>query len=142
MACRSRRGFSLIEVVASIALLSVMMVAVLMAWTRNKEQIERSQQKLIAAELLDQRLGRWFANGNGPPFPSQGRFAGTGFKWKTYRTVNAQRMPAGLLSVTVEVVDRRNRKLLSVEVAGSVRRREGERPVAADPPVRVGEDLP
>ncbi len=125
MASKARRGLSLIEVVASIALLSVLMVSMLSAWTHQKQQLERSEQRLIAAELLDEQLAVWFSRAEGPPFPSTGRFGRTRMTWRTYRTPQSQPMLGGLLAVTVEVNDEANQRLLSIEVASSIRPQQG-----------------
>lgn len=130
MASKARRGLSLIEVVASIALLSVLMVSMLSAWTRHKQQLERSEQKLVAAELLDEQLAAWFSRDEGPPFPATGRFGNSGITWRTYRTPQTPPMPGGLLAVTVEALDRENLQLLSIEVASSIRRQRPQQGAA------------
>ena len=124
MASRSRHGLSLIEVVAAIALLSSLMTVLLMAWTRHRDQIQFSQLKIQAAELLDEQLASWFADGGGPPFPATGRLADSVFIWRTYRSPTGRAIAGGLMPVTVEVVDQNNRSLLSIEVAGTVRPRQ------------------
>jgi len=135
MACNTRHGLSLIEVVASIALLSTLMVAMLSAWTRHRNQIEQSQKKLQAVVLLDEQLASWFVNGSGPPFPSEGQLAGSPFVWRTFRTPQGRPIPGGLVPVTVQVLDRNNQPVTSVEVAGIVRIRP-RTPQRQDPELR------
>ncbi len=125
MSSRSRHGLSLIEVVASIALMSVLMVAMLTAWTKHKEQIQRAEAKLQAVTLLDQQLGSWFAASGGPPFPAEGRFPDSELIWRSFRTPNAPALPAGLLSVTVQVVDQRGSELTAVKLASTIRQPTG-----------------
>jgi len=115
----------LIEVVASIALMSVLMVAMLTAWTKHKEQIQRAEAKLQAVTLLDQQLGSWFAANGGPPFPAEGRFFDSELTWRSFRTPNALPLAAGLLAVTVQVVDQRGSELAAVEVASTIRQPPG-----------------
>ena len=136
MTCIQRRGLSLIEVVASIALLSVLMVALLAAWSKHNAQLQKAQQKLEAVELLDQQMGQWYVNNGGPPFPAEGQFSGTGFAWRSFRTPQRLPLPGGLVAVTVTVVNERNVEVASVEVAASVRFQAGSnRGVSDEPPL-------
>lgn len=116
-----RHGLSLIEVVASIALLATLMITLLTAWTKHKNQLELAQHKLTAVELLDQKLGQWYVQSGGPPFPASGRLGNTQYEWKSFRTPNKRPLPGGLVAVTVAVVNKANIEVASVEVAAAVR---------------------
>lgn len=129
----NRRGLSLIEVVASIALLALLMVSLLVGWQRHRKLAERSQKKLDAAERLDEQLGRWFAIDGGPPVNGQGTLTDTDFRWSSAPTPSRQPFPVGLVPITVKVSSPRYGKLLSIEVVVSSRALENGASAATVP---------
>lgn len=133
-----RNGLSLIEVVASIALLALLMVSLLAGWQRHRKLAERSQLKLDAAEKLDEQLGRWFALDGGPPVQSEGILTGTDFRWSSHPTPGRGRPLPSLIPVTVEVDSPRHGTLLSIEVVIPSRQLELNRPATNTAPNTAG----
>ena len=115
-----RNGLTLIEVVAGLALLSMLMVTAMVGFSRHKQQIEFSQDQLAAAELADQLLADWYKTPERFPRASSG-LAHQGdrqFVWKTrviYDEV-AQSMFADKVRLTMEKSTAPDAKLVSVEI--------------------------
>lgn len=61
-ACYPRRGMTLIEVVATIMLLSALLVGVLMGLQRHQQQVRTARVKIEACRLADQLVGKLFSN--------------------------------------------------------------------------------
>src|SRR5687767_7374794 len=55
----SRRALTLIEVLASLALLTTLLVSVLAAYSRLVRQARLSQERLSAVRHLDQLIAQW-----------------------------------------------------------------------------------
>ena len=115
-----RSGLSLIEVVAAIALLVTMFVLILKSWTVHQRQMRRAQSLLTAAELLDQQMAAWYAQGGGPPVNRVGTFAAgtleTSLSWKTELQPVSLALPTGFQKLAVTVLEPNNEPIISTEV--------------------------
>lgn len=126
---RNRRGFTLVEVVTSIAILSMMLVALLMIQSRHMRQIKQASQIIVATELTDRLLGKWFAE-NEPLFDSavlgnrrSGTFANNhDYAWRLYvKPVSTERLGARVLVLeTFNVNDETNKPVVTIELLGSL----------------------
>lgn len=67
----ARRGLTLIEVLASLAILATLLWGVLTAKNRATHQALRAEQRLAAVTIADHLLGQWWSNGS-VPVPSEG----------------------------------------------------------------------
>lgn len=108
-----RRGLTLIEVVAGIALLATLLVSILVAHNRHAQQVRQAQGRLAAIEQLDRLLGEWAATGVWQPVGSEGEL--DGFMWRVVES--GARVPDELGSeiVRVELLEK-DRVLASVEL--------------------------
>ena len=71
----SLSGLTLIEVVASVALLSTLLVGLLSSHAKHLRQINTAHRTNQAIELTDQLLARWFASDDPLPRDKASRFA-------------------------------------------------------------------
>ncbi len=78
------KGLTLVEVIASLALLSTVLVTVLLSWSRNTAQLSTAHKQTRALELLDQQIAEWYGSADGIPLNEQGVFeADSTFAWRT-----------------------------------------------------------
>jgi prepilin-type N-terminal cleavage/methylation domain-containing protein len=115
-----RRGLTLIEVVAGLALLSVLLVAVLTAKARATRQWINSARRLEATAAADRLLTRWWPDRAHFPRDAAGRVPGdSGLFWRT-STVRNDAVNSLVASVVrLEVLDGRTNPpvtLSSVEI--------------------------
>lgn len=90
IACKTR-GLTLIEVIASIALLGALMVAMLTVHSKHTRQVKLAAKKQTAATLADELIGGWFKSPEPFPANTSGQFVNNSdFRW----TTQAQRMSA------------------------------------------------
>ena len=82
LTCSQQRGLTLIEVLASLALLGALFTGVLIGKSRLTQQWSASQARLAAIERAGELLDRWHANGELPAEPSSGRLP-DGSSWST-----------------------------------------------------------
>lgn len=76
-----RKGLTLVEVVVSIALLSILLVSMVSINRQHTRQIRLAKKKQVANQLLDQLLGEWFQNSEPLPKVGQGVFETSGYFW-------------------------------------------------------------
>jgi prepilin-type N-terminal cleavage/methylation domain-containing protein len=88
------RGLTLIEVVASLALLGTLLVTILMARQRYTRQWNLAVSKAEAVDVADQMLTQWWNNPQTLPHEGRGDVAGhSDLTWRT-RTINSQEADA------------------------------------------------
>jgi prepilin-type N-terminal cleavage/methylation domain-containing protein len=96
-----RRGLTLIEVVASLLLLSSLLAGILVAYGRHARQVRRAQQRIQAVASADHMLADWFRASTRVPKASSGSVPGDKkLRWRT-RPVNGTEPQTAL---DVEVV--------------------------------------
>jgi prepilin-type N-terminal cleavage/methylation domain-containing protein len=79
-----RRGLTLVEVVAGLALLSTLLVAVLTTKARVTRQWSHAQRKLQAVAAADELLTQWWQRKEEFPRRSSGEVAGDAqLRWRT-----------------------------------------------------------
>lgn len=76
-------GLSLVEVVASIALLGGILVSMLTAHSRLVRQVQRSDMIRTATTLADDQLAEWFVNSQCPVSGSGVIETNPEFQWST-----------------------------------------------------------
>ena len=59
--CGKYCGFTLVEVIASIAILSTLLVSLLVIQSRHIRQLNHASRLIAATELTDELLGAWFS---------------------------------------------------------------------------------
>lgn len=92
-----RRGLTLVEVIAALALLATVISAVLAAQVRSMNQVHRADQQRHAAELAEALLTQWRLDGQRVDEPGQGTWAEPGWSWlrEVRREHIAMARPAG-----------------------------------------------
>ena len=79
-----RKALTLIEVVASLALLSTLLVFMLSAYSAHLRQINLADQKIRACEALDQLVAGYFETGDPLPTNEEGSFSDhDAFYWRS-----------------------------------------------------------
>jgi prepilin-type N-terminal cleavage/methylation domain-containing protein len=97
--CGERRALTLIEVMTALALLSTLLVGMLLAFTKNAEQIRRDALVCRSVSAADSLLRKWADENGYPPRQGQGSVPGTDeFVWQTRPQ---KRAPSGLLGLNV-----------------------------------------
>jgi len=123
-----KTGLTLIEVVASVALLSTLLVGTLLAYGRHAHQIRRSRLRLQALRAADAMLTDWMDDPAALPARSRGDVPGEeGLIWET-RPVDSPhegRLRIGIVRLSILAKDagedEEARPLATVDVAvGSV----------------------
>ncbi len=105
---RARRGLTLVEVVAGLALLATLLVSILMAYGLHSGQIRAAQDRLEAIHLADELLNSWTATGSMPAVGEQERLNGDrqDLWWRIVDGSTSGRPQNGLRTVRLEVVRR------------------------------------
>lgn len=116
------KGLTLIEVVASIALLGTLLVMLLQTHSKHVNQVTRSHQKSLAVERADQLMATWFSADE--PFPRNGvgGFVGSpNMFWTTTsrRVVVGQNWVFDVITIRV-FLENEAQPLLSLEVIDSL----------------------
>lgn len=97
-------GLTLIEVLASVALLSALMVSVLAVRASHVRQVNLAAKKILAAKLLDRHLARWYEDDISIPINQQGDLDATrNFLWQTNSMPSQNSWDA--IKVRVDVID-------------------------------------
>lgn len=100
---RARRGTTLIEAVASLALLGALLTALLLARSRVTRQMAAADRRLAAVGTADTLLNQWWQGGN-LPRNSAGQTR-DGFAWSTRVVRNAPAEQLGAAVLRLEVSD-------------------------------------
>lgn len=110
-----RRGLTLLEVMAGIALLSTLLVGVLMSFGGLAKQVTRAAKLSEAVEVADGLLASWYASESGVPLDARGTVGS--FVWRT-SVVDEELLPLGLVVVRLSVEDEfaENEELMFVDV--------------------------
>jgi prepilin-type N-terminal cleavage/methylation domain-containing protein len=117
-----RRGLTLVEVVAGLALLSTLLVAVLTTKARVTRQWSHAQRKLQAVAAADRLLAEWWPRRDVFPRQSSGRVAGdSGLHWQTTPVGNSALNGMRTSVIRLDIVEGRASRpadevLASVEV--------------------------
>lgn len=81
---RRRHGLTLVEVMASIALLGTLLVGIVMAKSRHTHQWSKAQRKLQAVQAADSMLSSWWADARSIPREGEGQIQATQpLRWTT-----------------------------------------------------------
>lgn len=132
--CRRRTdtGITLIEVVASLALLSMLLVGILKSFAANQKQLTLASQQRIANTAMDELLAEWFESPEPFPVNASGVFGDEKqFAWKTSWVRNiqvGQNLPAQVIRVQVSSVTSSDRILSMVEIVDRLPESAGGRP--------------
>jgi type II secretory pathway pseudopilin PulG len=122
-----RAGLTFIEVIASSALLGVLLVAVLLAMSAHTRQIRASEQRMSVLHATDLLIAGWFAAGDPIPRNAKGKFPDLEqCYWQTESLGGAGLSPAWRcekVSLVVFKADDRSepRELFRVELIDTVR---------------------
>ena len=125
--CRNRRrGMTLIEVLASLAILSTVLVGLIMAKARHTRQSKEARERIEACHIADQLLQAWWTAPEGVPEDSSGPIEGKpDWQWRT-RTLQGPDLVAAPATVihtepqTEEHPSNLNLKVTRVEVLRSI----------------------
>ena len=101
---RRRRGLTLIEVVAGLALLGTLLTTLLLAHSRHARQIRAAQDKLAAVNALDGLLTRWEIERVQVPQRERGDLPGhpdLGWRTRPIRNPSADNLQAGVVAIEV-----------------------------------------
>jgi len=107
--CSRRRGLTLIEVVAAIAILGTILVGVVLARARHTRQLASAGRIQLATRLADDQLTAWWASPQGVPIGESGVFeAEPTLTWRTREVVDDTMADLAARVVRVEVRDTRS----------------------------------
>ena len=102
--CLRRRGLTLVEVVASIALLGTMLTIIILAQGRHQRQIQRARTRIKACEAAEKLLTQWYVQNEDIPIDHTGQVSGDAtFDWRT-RTVDShdvERIGATIVELSI-----------------------------------------
>jgi len=102
-----RRGLSLVEVVAGVALLATLLVGIVLAAGRHGAQLRAAEQRLAAVRAADRLLAQWYGEPAGPPRDATGPVTGApGLVWRTRPLVQPDAEQLGLEIVRLEIRER------------------------------------
>jgi hypothetical protein len=111
----SRRGLTLLEVVAATALTATLLSAMLVAVGRHTLQVRRAQDRIAALEFADDFLRDWLVDGVALD-ASEGFVAGKeGWRWRLSGRPELELEPIGAHLGRVEVIDATDRVLAQLE---------------------------
>ncbi len=119
--CSNRNGLTLVEVIASLAMLATLLVGALMAYNGHAEQMNKAKLKREAIRRIDLKLCEWTSS-SGVPAAGSGDLPGeVPLVWKA-QVINTKYHNAlgiDLVRITVESPDKTTYKepLISLEVA-------------------------
>ncbi|QDU44559.1 hypothetical protein Mal52_30430 [Symmachiella dynata] len=99
----ARRGLTLIEVVAGIALLSTLLVTILMSYRAHAGQVRAAKQRLRAIEFADQQMAAWMSARRVPGLGKWGESTDGQFTWRIMRGETTAETPYGLQVARLEV---------------------------------------
>jgi Tfp pilus assembly protein PilV len=113
----SQRGITLIEVVASLALLATLLVALLQTKTGATLRIASAKQKLAAVGVADQMLATWWAGSDHVPVPAEGTLPND-LAWRTRFVANtsARAMRCEVVRLEMFSTSRLDVPLVSVDL--------------------------
>jgi len=117
-----RRGLTLVEVIASLAIVSTLLVGLLVAGSRHADQIRRSRRMLDVIARVDALLYEWAGSGGLVLKKTEGELPGEdGLIWRTRPADTRYRQELGIDLVRFEVFSRDDtlgeRPLVSLELA-------------------------
>ena len=101
---RARYGLTLIEVIASTALLATTLIGVLVAFSNIEQQNRLAEKRIEAVELADEMLYRWSVNNLPIPADQTGKIPGETWYWKT--SVVQESKGTHLQQIRFEIFDR------------------------------------
>lgn len=122
MSCgQSRRAaFTLVEVIASLLLLSTLLVASLLAHGRHARQIRAAQEKLDAISVAEALLSEWNAAGQTGAPAREGRVSGRPeLAWRWDVLESPELRPLGAAIGRLEIVSVTGKPLAAVDVVTS-----------------------
>jgi type II secretion system protein I len=77
-------GLTLIEVLVGLAILSTLLVSLIVAQRRHREQLQAARKKIDACQAADELLTGWFLNSGGLPLSQAGRVPNNrDLQWRT-----------------------------------------------------------
>jgi len=81
----NRNALTLIEVITAMVLLGTLLVSLLMAFSRQAVQIERSSERLRVAEAVETQLAEWHLQFGFAPVNEEGEFLVDDkiYRWQT-----------------------------------------------------------
>jgi len=109
---RLRQGFTLIEVVAGLAILGSVLAGVTLAHARHTRQRAEAQRRLIAVAAAHSLLTEWWQEDVDPlPQNDNGPITGlaqhTGLSWRTSQIDGPTDHPAGIVTIRLELFEKR-----------------------------------
>ncbi|MBI1368402.1 MAG: prepilin-type N-terminal cleavage/methylation domain-containing protein [Planctomycetes bacterium] len=118
---RRRWGFTLIEVLAGLAILGTVMAGAMIAKARCTRQLAQADRRLAAAAAADRMLEYWFADDKTLPRESSGNVPGeSDMTWRTHTQRDESNRILKLAITRLEVFDGRairpDEAILSVEL--------------------------
>ncbi len=115
----TRRGLTLVEVIAGLVLLATLLTAVLAAFKAHAAQIRGARDRLKASETAEELVSSWAAQGALPAVGTQKALAGTdGWSWRVLANDSQPSGPVKIGSVRIEII--RPRDVAGDEVLASV----------------------
>ena len=101
-----RAGLTLIEVVASIAILGTILVGVVLAKARYTKQSALAERLLQASQAADELIAGWWGSPDGVPVGRQGALeGGHHLRWETRVVPNPAIESLGARVVRVQILD-------------------------------------
>jgi len=101
---RRKRGFTLVEAAAGMAILGTLLVGVVMAGVRLGAQARASEQRIEACRAADEQLQAWLADPTQLPREASGSVTGrSGWSWHTHRLPSGDVEVLGADRVVLEV---------------------------------------
>ena len=116
---RLRRGLTLVEVIAGLALMASLLSTMVVAYSAHLRQHRNAQRKVLAVELLDRKLEEWRRTSQPIPVPAEGDFLDKPeFHWQTELVPNSTLHPFFGEVVRIEVREKQSpqRTLCSLEL--------------------------
>ena len=112
------RGFTLMEVIASVVILTMFLIMVLVAQSRHVRQIKKASQIETAVKLTDQLMADWFDDESPIAVSQSGRFGQNGQYWWQTTQVPTQLTAPNWKVVTIRLdtyIESQKEPLLSIE---------------------------
>jgi type II secretory pathway pseudopilin PulG len=115
-----REAFTLVEVIASLLLLSTLLVATLVAHGRHARQIRAAKEQLAAVAAAEELLSEWNSSGQTGAPAREGKISGPlqlGWRWEVIETPELR--PMGAAIGRLQIVSAAGKSLTTIDVVTS-----------------------
>lgn len=126
---KSKKAFSLIEVVVALMLMATLLTTVIMAIGRQRRQGKLAEDRREAIRIADQLLSAWNESKNGIPLMNSGTIPEhNGWFWRTRVEANHPLFGTNFPTIGFEIIQRQTQRdvmLVRLEILATPRDFEG-----------------